>query len=35
MLTGDFARLYTHADNALAICTDTVKNVVNVVAPRI
>lgn len=32
MLTGDFARHYTHADNANALCTDTVKNVVNIVA---
>ena len=32
MLTGDFARVYTHADNATALCTDTVKNVVNIVA---
>jgi len=32
MLTGDFGRVYTDADNALALCTDTMKNVVNVVA---
>ena len=32
MLTGDFARVYTHADNALAVATDTIKNLVNVVA---
>jgi len=32
MLTGDFSRSYTHADNAMAVSTDTVKNVVNVVA---
>jgi urate oxidase len=32
MLTGDFGRSYTHADNATAVSTDTVKNVVNVVA---
>jgi urate oxidase len=32
MLTGDFARVYTHADNTLAVATDTIKNIVNVVA---
>jgi urate oxidase len=32
MLTGDFSRVYTHADNATAVATDTVKNLVNVVA---
>lgn len=32
LLTGDFARHYTHADNSNAVCTDTVKNVVNIVA---
>jgi urate oxidase len=32
MLTGDFSRVYTDADNATALCTDTVKNVVNIVA---
>ncbi len=32
LITGDFARHYTHGDNSTAICTDTVKNVVNVVA---
>jgi urate oxidase len=32
MLTGDFGRAYTHADNSTAISTDTVKNIVNVVA---
>jgi urate oxidase len=32
MLTGDFGRVYTHADNSLAIATDTIKNIVNVVA---
>jgi urate oxidase len=32
MLTGKFDRLYTDADNSLAIATDTMKNIVNVVA---
>src|SRR3981189_3099178 len=32
MMEGDFARAYTHADNATAVSTDTIKNVVNVVA---
>ncbi|WP_315837705.1 factor-independent urate hydroxylase [Bradyrhizobium prioriisuperbiae] len=32
MIEGDFSRAYTHADNATCISTDTVKNVVNVVA---
>jgi urate oxidase len=32
MLKGDFARAFTHADNARVISTDTVKNVVNIVA---
>jgi urate oxidase len=32
MLTGDFGRAFTHADNSLAVSTDTIKNVVNVVA---
>lgn len=32
MVTGDFAGAYVSADNARMICTDTVKNVVNVVA---
>jgi urate oxidase len=32
MLTGDFDRVYTHADNALAVATDTIKNIVNIVA---
>jgi urate oxidase len=32
MLTGDFSRIFTHADNSSAISTDTVKNVINVVA---
>nr|WP_276571623.1 urate oxidase [Bradyrhizobium sp. dw_78] len=32
MLEGDFAGTYTHADNSKTISTDTIKNVVNVVA---
>lgn len=32
MLTGDIGRVYTHADNSLAVATDTIKNIVNVVA---
>jgi urate oxidase len=32
MLDGDFARTYTHADNANTVSTDTIKNVVNVAA---
>ncbi len=32
MLKGDFSRAFTHADNAQVISTDTVKNVVNIVA---
>lgn len=32
MVEGDFARTYTHADNAMTVSTDTIKNVVNVVA---
>ncbi len=32
MLTGDFGRAYTHADNSQAISTDTIKNLVNIVA---
>jgi urate oxidase len=32
MLTGGFDRIYTQADNSAAICTDTIKNIVNVVA---
>ncbi len=32
MMTGDFGRLFTHADNATAVSTDTVKNLVNIVA---
>ena len=32
MVTGDFARAFTRADNSTSLCTDTVKNVVNIVA---
>ncbi|WP_108660182.1 factor-independent urate hydroxylase [Acuticoccus kandeliae] len=32
MVEGDFARAYTEADNSTSLCTDTVKNVVNIVA---
>jgi urate oxidase len=32
MIEGDFARAYTHADNSTSVSTDTIKNVVNVVA---
>ena len=32
MVEGDFARTYTHADNSNTISTDTIKNIVNVVA---
>jgi urate oxidase len=32
MIEGDFARAYTHADNSTSVATDTIKNVVNVVA---
>jgi urate oxidase len=32
MMDGDFARTYTHADNSNSVSTDTIKNVVNVVA---
>ncbi|MBR0938685.1 factor-independent urate hydroxylase [Bradyrhizobium jicamae] len=32
MVEGDFARTYTHGDNATTVSTDTIKNVVNVVA---
>ncbi len=32
MLKGDFSRAFTHADNALCVSTDTVKNIINVVA---
>ena len=32
MLNGDFSRAYTHADNRKVIATDTIKNIVNIVA---
>ncbi len=32
MMEGDFARTYTHADNSTSVSTDTIKNVVNIVA---
>src|SRR4030081_3742972 len=32
MIEGDFARTYTHADNSSTVSTDTIKNVVNIVA---
>lgn len=32
MVEGDFARAFTDADNSTSLCTDTVKNVVNIVA---
>ena len=32
MVEGDFARAYTSADNSACVSTDTIKNVVNVVA---
>ena len=32
MVQGDFARTYTHADNSKALCTDTIKNLINIVA---
>lgn len=32
MLTGDIGKAYTHADNSTSVSTDTIKNVVNVVA---
>ena len=32
MIEGDFARTYTHADNTKTVSTDTIKNVVNIVA---
>lgn len=32
MVEGNFARAYTHADNSTCLSTDTVKNVINVVA---
>jgi urate oxidase len=32
LMTGDFGALFTHGDNAKAISTDTVKNLINIVA---
>ncbi|MEO8322039.1 MAG: factor-independent urate hydroxylase, partial [Bradyrhizobium sp.] len=32
MIEGDFARAYTHGDNSTSVSTDTIKNVINVVA---
>ncbi len=32
MVEGEFARTYTHADNTKTVSTDTIKNVVNIVA---
>lgn len=32
MMTGDFGRLFTDADNRKAVSTDTIKNLVNIVA---
>jgi urate oxidase len=32
MIEGDFARAYTQADNSTSVSTDTIKNVVNVIA---
>jgi urate oxidase len=32
MVEGNFARAFTDADNSTSLCTDTVKNVVNIVA---
>ena len=32
MVTGSFGRAFTAADNSTSLCTDTVKNVVNIVA---
>src|ERR1700726_2413833 len=32
MIEGDFSRTYTDADNSTSVSTDTIKNVVNVVA---
>jgi urate oxidase len=32
MVEGDFDRAFTHADNTTSLCTDTMKNVVNIVA---
>ncbi|MBR1155545.1 factor-independent urate hydroxylase [Bradyrhizobium sp. JYMT SZCCT0428] len=32
MIEGDFARTYTHGDNSSSVSTDTIKNIVNVIA---
>ena len=32
MIEGDFARTYAHADNSTSVSTDTIKNLVNIVA---
>ena len=32
MMEGDFAPAYTHGDNSTSVSTDTIKNVVNIVA---
>ena len=32
MMEGDFAPAYTHGDNSTSVSTDTIKNVVNVIA---
>src|SRR3954470_23368049 len=32
MIEGDFARTYTQADNSTSVSTDTIKNIVNIVA---
>jgi urate oxidase len=32
MLDGDFSRTFTHADNSKTVSTDTIKNIVNIVA---
>src|ERR1700733_4649215 len=32
MIEGDFARAYSGADNSTSVSTDTIKNVVNIVA---
>jgi urate oxidase len=32
MLEGDFSKTFTHADNSMTVSTDTIKNIVNVVA---
>src|SRR3981081_3135748 len=32
MIEGDFAKAYTDADNSTSVSTDTIKNVVNIIA---